>query len=116
MTGSRQRLEILLFCAVICLGAVTADVVSSVGPLVFDEKIGHYKDLSYEALSEEGLSWQQRTSLSGGQTVHYGELTDRQRCAREKELADRLESWKSPAMIAGRERPSRKRRLKGART
>ncbi len=57
-----------------------------VKPLVFDEEIGHYRDLSYEALSDEGLSWEQRTRLFGGETIHYGELTDKERKSKEEEL------------------------------
>ncbi len=56
-------------------------------PMVFDERIGHYKDLSYEALSDEGLSWEERTRLFGGENVHYGKLTVTQRKAKKKELA-----------------------------
>ncbi|MDP7269541.1 MAG: hypothetical protein QF408_15385, partial [Pirellulales bacterium] len=37
--------------------------------LVFDAKLGHYKDLSYEALSDKGLPWKERTQLFGGETV-----------------------------------------------
>ena len=54
--------------------------------LVIDKKTGQYKDLSYEALSDEGLSWEERTRLFGGETVHYGELTDEQRKAKQQEL------------------------------
>ena len=54
--------------------------------MVFDKKIGHYKDLSYQALSDEGLSWEERTRLFGGETVHYGPLTAEQRTAKQKEL------------------------------
>jgi len=60
-------------------------------PLVFDKEIGHYKDLSYEALSDEGLSWEEKTRLFGGDTVHYGELTDEQRKAKEEELRELLD-------------------------
>ena len=42
--------------------------------LVLDSQTGHYKDLSYEILSSEGLSWQARARLFGGETVHYREL------------------------------------------
>lgn len=56
-------------------------------PLVFDESIGHYRDLSYEALSDEGLSWKERAILFGGETARYGELSDGERSAAEKELA-----------------------------
>ncbi|MBT7539545.1 MAG: hypothetical protein HN683_09420, partial [Gammaproteobacteria bacterium] len=31
--------------------------------LVFDSKLGHYNDLSYEALSDKGLPWKERTQL-----------------------------------------------------
>ena len=43
--------------------------------LVFDAKLGHYKDLSYEALSDKGLPWKERAQLFGGETVQYGDLT-----------------------------------------
>ena len=36
---------------VLCLAAASTEAA----PMVFDEEIGHYKDLSYEALSDEGL-------------------------------------------------------------
>jgi len=75
------RVMALVLVAVVCLAvSATAD------PLVFDKKIGHYKDLSYEALSDEGLSLEQRSWLFGGETVHYGALTAEQRKAKEKEL------------------------------
>jgi len=79
----------LTICVVLCVIGWAAPA-SAGGPLVFDKETGHYKDLSYEALSDEGLSWEQRTRLFGGQTVHYGELTDAQRKVKEKELADLL--------------------------
>ncbi|KPK48834.1 MAG: hypothetical protein AMK72_05930 [Planctomycetes bacterium SM23_25] len=74
---------------VLCLCARAAPA-SAGGPLVLDKETGHYKDLSYEALSDEGLSWEQRTRLFGGETVHYGGLTDQQRKAKEKELQELL--------------------------
>ena len=54
--------------------------------LVFDTKLGHYKDLSYEALSDKGLPWKERAQLFGGDTLHYGGLTDTQRLAKQREL------------------------------
>jgi len=59
-------------------------------PMVFDEEIGHYKDMSYEALSDEGLSWEQRTRIFGGETATYGPLTAEQRKARQEELKELL--------------------------
>jgi len=59
-------------------------------PMVFDKKIGHYKDMSYEALSDEGLSWEERTRLFGGETAAYGPLTAAQRKAKQKELKELL--------------------------
>ena len=67
-----------------------AALPAKAAPLVFDKEIGHYKDLSYEDLSDEGLSWEQRTCLFGGETVHYSELTKEQREAKENELAGLL--------------------------
>jgi hypothetical protein len=80
----------ILLGPAIALGASLADLASAGGPLVFDEKIGHYKDLSYEALSDEGLSWEERVKLFGGETVHYVELSDEERAAKEAELAEML--------------------------
>ena len=60
--------------------------------LVFNAKLGHYKDLSYDALSDKGLSWKERTQLFGGETVHYGRLTDAQRLGKQKELEALLEA------------------------
>jgi len=59
-------------------------------PMVFDKKIGHYKDMSYEALSDEGLSWEEKTRLFGGETATYGPLTAAQRKAKKKELKELL--------------------------
>ncbi len=89
--GKFARVEsiVLATCIVLCLGGWTVAACAE-GPLVFDREIGHYKDLSYEALSDEGLSWEQRTALFGGETVHYGELTDEQYAAKQKELEDLL--------------------------
>jgi len=70
--------------AVVLLGLSTAYAAA----LVIDKQTGHYKDLSYEALSDEGLSWEERAKLFGGETVHYGELTDKERAAKKAELAE----------------------------
>ncbi len=77
---------VLAACIVAGLGGWTAPMPAEAGPLVFDKEIGHYKDLSYDALSDEGLSWEERASLFGGETAHYGELTDAQRKAKRKEV------------------------------
>jgi len=68
------------------LFAFTAASTHAAKPLVFDAKIGYYKDLSYEALTDKGLSATERARLFGGETVHYGALTAKQRAAKEKEL------------------------------
>ena len=54
--------------------------------MVLDKATGHYKDMSYETLSDEGLSWEQRTRIFGGETAGYGPLTAEQRKAKQKEL------------------------------
>ena len=59
-------------------------------PMVMDKATGHYKDMSYEALSDEGLSWEEKTRLFGGETVTYGPLTAEQRKAKQKELKELL--------------------------
>ncbi len=73
-------------CIIAGLGGWTAMRSAEAGPLVFDEEIGHYKDLSYDALSDEELSWEERASLFGGETTHYAKLTGDQRKAKQKEL------------------------------
>ena len=90
MKNRKQCFQILLLWPAIALGLSSAGLVSADGPLVFDEKIGHYTDLSCEALSDEGLSWKERVKLFGGETVHYAELTDEERAAKEAELAEML--------------------------
>jgi len=87
--GPARRSPRILSWSVICLGAWLGNFASGQGPLVLDEKTGHYRDLSYKALSDGGLSWEERTRLFGGETVHYGELTAKQRRAKKEEL-DRL--------------------------
>ncbi len=54
--------------------------------IIYDGELGVYNDLSYDKLSEDGLSWEERTRLFGGETVHYGELTAKERRAKKKEL------------------------------
>lgn len=56
--------------------------------LTVDPRTGQYRDLSYEALTDKGLSWEERTRLFGGETVHYGELTAGQRMEAGRELED----------------------------
>ena len=78
----------LTACIVLGVGMWTASFAGAAGPLVIDKQTGHYPDLSYEALSDEGLSWEERAKLFGGETVHYRELTDEERAAKEAELAE----------------------------
>ena len=79
-----KKTLVVLVALVICAATAQAR------PMEFDEKIGHYKDLSYEALSDEGLSWEAKTRLFGGETVHYGPLTAAERRAKQKELQELL--------------------------
>ena len=58
--------------------------------IIYDLELGVYNDLSYGNLSDDGLSWEERTRLFGGETVHYGELTAQERQAKEKELQSLL--------------------------
>jgi len=86
--------------AVLCLAAAGCARTGSSGreedrprrfpPMVLDKETGHYKDMSYEALSDEGLSWEEKTRLFGGETATYGPLTRRQRKAKQKELKELL--------------------------
>jgi hypothetical protein len=72
----RRFIGALVVLAVIALqsGVGVAAEADKTPPMVFDKKIGYYKDMSYEALSDEGLSWEQRTRLFGGDTATYGPL------------------------------------------
>jgi len=105
---ARVKSIVLAACIVAGLGGGTVSDPAEAGPLVFDEEIGHYKDLSYEALSDEGLSWEERASLFGGETTHYGELTDKERKAKQKELKALLatikmketNNWADPNLLA----------------
>ena len=88
-TGRRRNVRRLSNPNVIgCFAAaLTASAMLKVdAQLVIDEKTGQYKDLSYSALTEAGLSREERTRLFGGETVHYHELTHAQRKAKKLEL------------------------------
>ena len=88
----RRAIGALVLLAVVALaaGLGLAAEADKTPPMVLDKETGHYKDMSYEALSDEGLSWEQRTRLFGGETAHYGELTAAERKARKKELKELL--------------------------
>ena len=80
---------LVLFFALI---PVTVDVAGAEQLLVIDSQSGHYRDLSYDALTDKGLSWQQRMELFGGDTADYSELTEDQRDAGQREL-ETLLAW-----------------------
>jgi len=84
----RRAITTVLFpLTIIAVFGVSA---AKAAPMVIDKETGHYKDMSYEALSDEGLSWEEKTRLFGGETATYGPLTDEQRKAKEKELKELL--------------------------
>ena len=62
--------------------------------LKIDAKTGLYKDLSYDALSDKGLTWNERAQLVGGETIHYSDLTDRQRQEKQQQLDELLRAIK----------------------
>jgi len=62
--------------------------------LVIDVRTGQYKDLSYDSLSDKGLTWKERTQLFGGETVHYPPLTESQRQEKQAELQALLQAIK----------------------
>jgi len=90
------------------LGAGVDDFVSADGPLIFDQKIGHYRDVFYGALGYEDVTWQQRTGLFGGESVHSGELTDEERKIKENRIEAMLatiemrenNNWADPNSVA----------------
>ena len=81
-----------LFALIILIVFVVFNLTSRANDmgLVYDAQIGHYKDLSYDALSEKGLTWKDRSQLFGGDTVHYESLTDRQRIEKQEKLKELL--------------------------
>ncbi|MFH1731624.1 MAG: hypothetical protein ABIF82_08225, partial [Planctomycetota bacterium] len=81
---------VLLALVAFWSGVGAAAEADKTPPMVLDKATGHYKDMSYEALSDEGLSWEERTRIFGGETGTYGALTDEQREAKQKELKELL--------------------------
>ena len=79
-----MRIAVVTVVAALTCAVVNAD------PMVVDNDTGHYKDMSYQALSDEGLTWEEKTRLFGGETVAYGPLTNEQRKEKEKELKELL--------------------------
>ncbi|MEM7386695.1 MAG: hypothetical protein AAF514_17295 [Verrucomicrobiota bacterium] len=75
--ASRFSLAVVLFL-LMSMGAS--------GQLIIDPATGQYKDLSYGALTEEGLSLEERTRLFGGETLRYAELTEQERGIAEQDL------------------------------
>ena len=69
-----SRIAYALIIMIILVASSTVSRANEKG-LVYDQKIGQYKDLSYEVLSEKGLTWKERVQLFGGETVHYETLT-----------------------------------------
>ena len=84
-----SRIAYALIIMIILVVSSTVSRANEKG-LIYDQKIGQYKDLSYEVLSEKGLTWKERVQLFGGETVHYETLTDRERLDKQKELKELL--------------------------
>ena len=90
VTRPRRCTLTWLWCLMFGFVAPGAEWVGADGPLVFDQETGHYQDLSYEMLTDQGLSWEERAKLFGGETVYYGELTDDARVVKRAELNELL--------------------------
>ena len=86
----------ILLSTLLLLLFFSSGLVGAAEPLSIDRETGQYRDLSYSALTDEGLSWEERTRLFGGTTVHYGDLTDEQRQATQRELAALLKKIDRP--------------------
>ena len=88
----RRVIGALVLLAVVALasGLGVAAEVKELPPMVMDKETGHFKDMSADALSDTGLSWEQRTRIFGGDTATYGPLTAEQRKAKQKELKEVL--------------------------
>ena len=84
-----SRIAYALIIMIILVASSTVSRANEKG-LIYDQKIGQYKDLSYDALSEKGITWKERVQLFGGETVHYETLTDRERLDKQKELKELL--------------------------
>ena len=87
---NRYFLAVVLSRPMISVYLLSAGLVLAEEPLVFDKELGHYRDLSIEALSDKGLSWQERVKLFGGETTDFPELTVQERIAKEAELTELL--------------------------
>ena len=95
------------FALLFVLIAMTAQSAGAEEPLIIDKNTGQYKDLSYDALTDEGLSCQARTQLFGGETVDYSELTDAERTKKQNELKTLLarievrenQNWADPKLL-----------------
>ncbi|MEE2642240.1 MAG: pectate lyase [Planctomycetota bacterium] len=85
---SHQGLFCILAFSMVFEGPVRLSQVGAQGPLEIDPATGQYRDLSYEALSMEGLSWEERTRLFGGETIHYENLGPVQRRTASRQLAE----------------------------
>ena len=96
-----------VFASLFVLITSTAHSEDTEEPLLIDKNTGQYKNLSYDALTDVGLSWQNRTQLFGGETVNYGELKDTERTKKQKELKTLLariearenQNWADPKLI-----------------
>jgi len=93
MSRMPHRKLAVFFVAGLCCAASSTPTARAAEGLVFDAPIGHYKDLSYEVLSDVGLSREARTRLFAGDTAHYGALDALDAASRrqkEEELATLL--------------------------
>jgi hypothetical protein len=61
----RKALSVLMALVV----SATMALPTHAKPMVLDRETGHHKDMSYEAPSDEGLSWEEKTRLFGGETA-----------------------------------------------
>ena len=76
----------LILAALFIHAGTSSPALAEAAILEIDARTGQYKDLSYDALNDKGLTWKERAQLFGGETVHYASLTDRQRQEKQNEL------------------------------
>ncbi len=91
----------------IFLSTISSHGNEEMRPLTLNEKTGQYEDLSYTALTDKNLSWEECASLFGGETSHFLELNKNDYEKKEQELQNLLkrieiretQNWADPKLL-----------------
>ena len=97
----------LLASLLLFLSIISGHGKEETRPLTLNEKTGHYEDLSYTALSDKNLSWEQCASLFGGETSHFLKLNKNDYKKKQQELQNLLrrieiretQNWADPKLL-----------------